>query len=448
MKKIKIIASAACMFFLGSCQRELDLTPAQGISTDVAVSTSEGIHNILLGAYALLGSGDMYGGDVQIYADLLGNTNQVYWYGTYADLRQIYNKNIISDNAYVRDTWKTAYQGIYQCNVILDHLSVITDQDDKNRVEGEAKFIRAINYFELVRNFGLQYQFGQNNSQLGVPLVLSSKINFEGDLSIARNTVEEVYTQILMDINDAITKLPTDNSYYADAYSARALAARIYLQMGDYVKARDFANDVIENSGRSLMSAYKDVFNSSKNTQEDLFAMQVTSQSGTNDLITFYADDAHGGRGGDIAINDDFLSLFDINDVRGSFYYLNGDDDKLTSKYTNQYGIIHVIRLAEMYLIRAEGNIRLGTTIGADPDTDINTLRSRAGADLVSSVGILDVLDERQRELSFEGFLVQDLKRTFGMIGGLNWNDNKVIFPIPIREMQVNPKLVQNPGYN
>lgn len=436
------------MLVFTSCDKELEINPEQSISTEQAVSTPENINYILIGAYATSGKGDLFGGDLQIYADLLGDSGYVSWYGTYPDLRSIYNKNIVSDNAYVRDSWGTAYKVIYQTNLILDNLNVITNASDKKRVEGEAKFLRALNYFELVRYFGKTYEAGQNNTQPGVPLVLTSKINFNGNLSIARNTVEEIYTQIIKDLTDAVTNLPSKNSFYADIYSAKALLARVYLQKGDYKNARDTANDVLTNSGRTLMSDYKDVFNGSRNTAEDLFVFQVTSQSGINDLVTFYADEASGGRGGDIALKDDFITLFETDDVRGTFNYTNSDDDILTSKYTNQYGNISAIRLAEMYLIRAESNLREGTTTGATPVDDVNEIRKRAKASVLNSVTLKDILTERVRELAFEGFLLHDIKRTKGNVGSMSWNDNKLVFPIPLREMQANPKLVQNPGYN
>ena len=142
------------------------------------------------------------------------------------------------------------------------------------------------------------------------------------------------------------------------------------------------------------------------------------------------------------------INLFEADDVRGSFYYYNYYDDVLTSKYTNQYGNIHVIRLAEMYLIRAEANYRLGTSIGAAPLDDINTIRNRAKASELTSVTLDDIMLERTKELAFEGFLIHDLKRTKSNIGSLSWNSDKLVFPIPLREMQVNKKLVQNPGYN
>jgi tetratricopeptide (TPR) repeat protein len=449
MKNLKYLILTISSFLLfTSCDRELDIDSEQGISTETAISTPEGIQQILIGAYKNTGDGDLFGGDVQIYGDLLADDGYLYWWGTYAELGHIYEKSIISDNVYVRDTWARAYKVINATNVVLENLSVVKDEDDKKRIEGEAKFLRALNYFELVRFFGKQYEAGKNNTQLGVPIVLKTTTDFNGDLSVARNSVEEVYTQVVKDLKEAITNLPSENSYYADTYSAQALLSRVYLQKGDYTNARDLANDVIENSGKSLMPNYKDAFNTSENISEDLFAMQVTSQSGENDLITFYADEAQGGRGGDITLTEDFLGLFEPDDVRGSFYYYNYYDDVLTSKYTNQYGNIHVIRLAEMYLIRAEANYRLGTSLGATPLDDINTIRDRAKASVLTTVTLDDILLERRRELAFEGFLIHDIKRTKGNVGSLNWNSDKLVFPIPLREMQVNNKLVQNPGYN
>lgn len=447
--KIKYIILGLCgLLSVISCDKELEINPEQSITTEKAVSTPENINNILIGAYANTGKSDLLGGNLQMYADLLGDSGYVSWFGTYPDLRTIYSKNIVSDNVYVRDTWRTAYKVIFETNLILENLNIITIENDKKRTEGEAKFLRALNYFELVRCYGKAYINGANNTQPGVPLILSGKINYNGNLSVARNTVEEIYTQVIKDLTDAITVLPVNNSYYADVYSAKALLTRVYLQKGDYKKARDMANDVITNSGKSLMPNYNDVFNTSQNTPEDLFAIQVTSQSGINDLITFYASEANGGRGGDIALKDEFLNLFEANDVRGSFYYINPYDDKLTSKYTNRFGNLHVIRLVEMYLIRAESNFRENTSLGATSLDDINMIRNRAKASVLSSISLDDILMERRKELAFEGFLLHDIKRTAGNVGSLPWSSDKLVFPIPLREMQVNSKLVQNPGYN
>lgn len=114
--------------------------------------------------------------------------------------------------------------------------------------------------------------------------------------------------------------------------------------------------------------------------------------------------------------------------TRIDFYNLNPYDDKLTNKYTNRFGNLHVIRLAEIYLIRAESNFRENTSLGATPLEDINTIRNRAKASILSSVSLDDILMERRKELAFEGFLLHDIKRTAGNVGSLPWSSDKLVF--------------------
>jgi hypothetical protein len=100
-------------------------------------------------------------------------------------------------------------------------------------------------FFDLVRFYALQYKPGEVNSQYGIPVVLTPSGGGRVTSSIGRNTVEEVYNQIIADLTTAVSKLPVDNGIYADRGAANALLARVYLQKGDYAKARDAANDVI-----------------------------------------------------------------------------------------------------------------------------------------------------------------------------------------------------------
>lgn len=448
MKNYRLILSILCTgFLMVSCEDELNLEPEQSISTEVAVSTGENIENILIGTYAEAGDNVSYGGDIQILSDLYGFTDEASWVGTFAQPREVFNKRVFTDNVFVRDIWLNGYQIINQANLVVDYVDLV-DEDRQETVEGEAKFLRALTYFDLVRLFGQQYEAGQQNTQLGVPLTLEGITDYSGDLEVPRNTVEEVYAQVLSDLNDAYELLPPSNGIFADKYAAQALLARVHLQMGNYEEARDAAHDVIENSGHSLTSTYAAAFNNDVDSSEDVFAFQVTSQDGDNDLIIHYADQAAGGRGGDITINPAFIDRFDENDDRGGYFYASAQSGAtLTGKYTNQFGNIPVIRLAEMYLIRAEANERLGTEIGQSPLDDINLLRSRANASLLSSVDLEEILEERELELAFEGFLIHDLKRTQRNVGDLEYDDNALVFPIPQREIDANSLLEQNPGY-
>ena len=437
--------------FTFSCDDNLEIDPEQSIEGSQALNSEQNIAALLLGVYEEAGQGVSFGGDIQIMADLLGASDQISWFGTFLAPRQLIQKSLLVDNTFVRDTWFNNYETINQTNLIIDNLDVITSSDAyRAQIEGEAKFLRALSYFELVRLWGLPYEAGTTNSQPGVPLRLIGYEDYSQPLPAERASVEEIYAQVLSDLEDAYTNLPASNDIFADRYAAQALRARVYLQMQNYAAARDAANDVIENSGASLTGSFADAFNNDADSSEDLFDFQVTNQTGDSDLITFYASQDNGGRGGDIVLNPAYFALFpDADDERANFTYIGDYGDNLTGKYTNQFANIAIFRLAEMYLIRAEGNIMENTAVGQTPAEDVNLLRLRAGAETVSApLTQEDILLERQLELAFEGFLLHDLKRTQNDVDGLPYNDPSLVLPIPQNEMDTNDLIGDNnPGY-
>ncbi|NNF36040.1 MAG: RagB/SusD family nutrient uptake outer membrane protein [Saprospiraceae bacterium] len=440
MKFYKIIYLLLLVFAVG-CEGDLELEPEQSISGDVAVTSESNIENILIGAYDEAGQGASYGGQLQMMADLLGSGEITSWSGTFSQPREVKNKTMLADNTFVRNFWNNAYEVINQTNLVINNVDIISsDTDKKNRIEGEAKFLRALNYFDLVRHF--------SSGTKGVPIRTEGILDYSGDLSIARNSVSEAYSLIVSDLESAISLLPEENGFFADKYAAQALLARVQLQQGNFAAARDAANSVIANSGHSLTSSYASAFNNDADSSEDIFAFQVTSQTGTNQLVTFYADEGNGGRGGDVTITDAYVSLFESGDERGFFFYPSGQSgERLTSKYTNEFANIALIRLAEMYLIRAEANLEAGTTTGDTPLNDVNAVRARAGAPALSSVTVADVLNERVLELAFEGFSIHDVFRTQGSVDGYNYDAPELVMPIPQAEMDTNAQMEQNPGY-
>ncbi len=449
MKILKYISVLVLFFAIISCENELDVEPAQSISGEKAFSSEVNVLNVLVGAYAEAGENATYGGRTQIIADLLGNTTQVNWGGTFIDPRQLYAKSVLVDNFFVEEVWGNSYEVINQVNLVLDNLAVITS-GAADRAEGEAKFLRALMYFELVRHFGKPYQAGGNNTQAGVPLRLIGVTDYGSDLAIARSSVEEVYGQIITDLNDAFSKLPASNDIFADKFAAKALLARVYFQQGNYAAARDAAHEVLTSSGHSLASSFSAAFNNDSDSVEDVFAFQVTSQGGDNDLITFYASQSNGGRQGDIDLQQGYFDLFDdpTNDVRDDFIYTSPDNGGvLTSKYTNQFANISVFRIAEIHLIRAESNFRENTSIGLAPLDEINVLRGRSSASPLASVTLDLFFKERQLELAFEGHLIHDLKRTQRSVGTLAYDANELVLPIPQAEMDTNTLIEQNLGY-
>jgi hypothetical protein len=310
-------------------------------------------------------------------------------------------------------------------------------------------------YFDLVRFFGLQYQPGVQNTQPGVPVVLTPTPSSGPDEShyVGRSTVEQVYTRVIADLTDAASLLPVENDVYASKGAALALLARVYLQKGDYASARDKANEVIslETDGEPvyrLVPSYANVFNNDYNTYEDIFATQITPQNQASSMTEFFSIREFGGRDGDIEILDGHLNLYPAGDERLDLFFM-GAEAMRTGKWNNQYGVVNLIRLAEMYLIRAESNLVEGTNAGASPLDDYNAIRTRAGLLPSGSVTLSQVRYERRLELAFEGQRIHDQRRLKEDIGTRPWNDPDLLFPIPDREMKSNPGLAgqQNTGY-
>jgi hypothetical protein len=446
-KLISIISIVVlCGIFTG-CDKYLDLKPSSSISDKVALSTDESVKLVLQGAYSRMALPGIYGGNILRNAELLAGDDEIQWVGTYIDPRQIYNKTMIATNSEAEAQWVDSYDVINIANNVLSSLSVVKEAD-RDVIEGESLFLRGFMYFDLVRFFAEQYKFGTANTQLGVPLVLTPTGAISASNYVHRNTVDEVYAQVITDLTAAASKLPEDNDVYASSGAAKALLARVYLQKGEYDKARDNASAVIESDMYSILPSYASVFDNDNNSAEDIFATQITPQDRFSAMTEYFSTTEFGGRDGDIEILDGHLSLYSPTDERLSLFFV-GNDAERTGKWNNQYGVVNLIRLAEMYLIRAECNQRLTTAIGATPLQDYNVIHTRAGLAPATSVTLDNIIYERRLELAFEGFKIHDMRRLHQDVGIRSYNDPKLIFPIPAREIQANPGLKdeQNTGY-
>ena len=461
MKNSNIIKSLVVALALTACNSQLDIQPASAVDASQALKTSKDVKGTLIGAYANLGSANLYGGGVYVYADLLASTGtDINFFGTFQGLTQISNKQIPINNTFVSGVWLNAYTTINNVNEVLNALSVVNSVE-RDQVEGEAKFIRGSMYFELIKLFAKAWNDGNPNTNPGVPIILTPTHSLDdANAAPSRNPVKQVYDQIISDLKDAEAKLPPpDNEtyYYATTGAAAAQLARVYLAQGAYDLARDAANRVISSGYYRLETNYSDEFPyigravRIYNKPEDIFALQVSEQQGTNNMNTYYAQSNLGGRG-DIEVASDFLNTFPGGDSRLSLFTDDGSGSLFYSdKFDNLYGNVKILRLAEMYLIRAEGNLKMGTTVGNAPLNDVNIVRNRAGVAPLSSVTIQDVMAERRWELAFEGQWLFDYKRSATDIPtaptATPWNSPTLIFPIPQRERIVNPNLTQNDGY-
>ncbi|GAB3999080.1 RagB/SusD family nutrient uptake outer membrane protein [Spirosoma daeguense] len=432
-----------------ACAGRLDVAPTQSIDASQALSTEQDVVITLTGTYDGLSDINLYGGGIQYISELLGNNRDVVFAGTYSTLSELSQKAVTTSNTVVRDFWLFGYSTINRANNVLASLSKVREVNRGN-IEGQALFIRGALYFELVKAFAKDWNDGTPAQNPGVPLVLTPTQAISDADYRARNTVAEVYTQVLSDLTKAEAQLPatqTNGTGFATKGAAQALLARVYLQQKNYASARDAANRVITSGTYGLSSNFADAFSDATSQSEVIFKIVVSEQDGVNDLNTFFASTLNQGRG-DIRLQQAFLQLYEASDVRGQFTN-RASINTFTSKFNDQFGDVPIARLAEMYLIRAEANLRLNTSVGAAPLADINLLRNRAKATPLTAAQLnLDAIArERKLELAFEGQLLPELKRNGTAVGTTPVNANNLVLPIPQREIDTNKKLVQNAGY-
>jgi len=485
MKKINIpsiILSAGILLAAGACNKNLE--PYSGKSNEAALLTPEDLQTATYGAYAALVDrmyiknenqiGEYMGDDVA----LSGATgDQVFYTYTYTQFPGQGN---------TEQFWQGAYKAIYAANAIIERIKD-GESAQLDQIKGENLFIRSLAHFELVRIFGRPYTQGQGNNP-GVVI----KDNTKNDQA-ARSTVKQVYDFVIADLLKAATLMSTRrNSCFASKEVAEALLSRIYLYMGDNAKALEYANKVIDAGRYQLMATtpYKTYFRGvPEDNPETIFAIRhtVADDRGKDAIGSMYYNDpvTQSTGWGEVYASVAYMRLLDKypEDVRHSFIEpqrdANGDMQMRNqtpkyyiNKYNWQEGVANlsspvILRLAEIYLNRAEANAKLGN--GQAALDDVNLIRRRAGLsgaalyelnDLKGHVSVLEVvLEERRLELAFEAHRSYDLYRNnlplvraYPGVHGSNQFDqtilptsNRIIHFIPEREIGVNPKLEQNP---
>ena len=448
MKK-QIIFLTAVVLLATACNKKLDINPTQSVPQELVFDNNANILAALNGAYDVASDGYVLGGDLMLYSELLGAGDEITWVGTYNEPREIYNKSILTNNLFVANTWSLSYRVINICNNIIANISKV-NEDDRDRVHGEALFLRGLMYFGLAELYAKPYSAGNLTTNLGLQLVTSPTVNGQVTSAnlVPRSSVQDTYAQILADLTTAKPLLNDEIGVFASKYAAAAILSRVYLQMGDYAKARDEANEVIENSGASLTTTYVGAFNNADPSSEDIFVLPVTAQDGTNDMWLFWSTGDYGARDGDVEVNQEHLDLYDPADQRLALFW-DVDDIYYSGKYRYQYRFLSQVRLAEMILTRAECNEILSTVVGASPVDDFNAIRNRAGLGTVGTVTLDEILFERHLELAHEGQRINDIKRLKQSIEGFDYDANELVLPIPLREINAVGAniLQQNDGY-
>ncbi len=456
INKIFLILLLALSFT--ACKKVLDVEPRQSIDAGNALLNDQDVNSLVIGGYSRMGSGNLYGTNLFLVPDLLGSDDVCRWRGTFTSPKSIANKSMDRNNADAELIWESAYDVINIANTAIGALDVVKNADLKKQLEGEALFMRGIMHFELVKLYALPWGATASNSQLGVVIKTTpTKNEVDAGTAYPRNTVAQVYAQVIIDLTKAVTLLPETAAKRVTKYTALAFLSRVYLQQQNYAAARDAANAVIQSGNYGLNASVAAVF-SNKDTKESIWEIQQNEQNnaGTanNGMATFYASLPGIGRA-DVRIYDDYVAdYYPTDDLRQTQWYYEGTGARpgftYCAKWTSFSQNLPVVRMSEMYLTRAEGNLVMSTSIGNTPADDMamvkNSLRTNSVAPAAPT--LTDIRDERFIELAFEGQRIWDLKRLRMSSGSYNWNDPELVMPIPQREIDATKGvLVQNPGY-
>lgn len=386
MKKIRysiIALSALVLLYNSGCQKQLDIKPQNSVEADQALKTSKDVEGVLIGAYTAAGLRGLYGGRLQASTDFLADDGDFQYQGTFSDYTELDNKKITVNNAFVEGVWDAGYNTIGVCNTVLANINLVdTAKGKRARVQAEAKFLRGMTYFDLARAFGKAWNDGDPTINLAVPLVLTATTTIPGIQLVKRNTVAEIYAQAIADLTSAEANLAGSNPPYASSSSASAVLARIYLTQKKYELAETESTKIISSGLFKLVENFADEFQNPPqathvfNSTEDIFAIQISPQSGFNALNEVYASSDFAGRGETIIYPQHFARYESGDDRANEFYdFTNGP---FTAKFNNTFGNVITIRLAEIYLIRAEARLQKAAPDLAGATADINVIRTRA----------------------------------------------------------------------
>lgn len=502
MKRLKyILLFTFLVNFIGcSDYIENDVTGKQNL--DTYYSNYSECDKAIIGCYSALSPQDWWEvdffwlvGDASSDDAFKGNSNE----GDQRDFGNLADFNINASNEWLEYKWRFSYQGIYRCNLAIERIPDATiEQEDVDLFVAEAKFLRAIYYFELVKNFG------------GVPL-LTTPTSAEG-ANLERSTEEEVWTLIEQDLMEAKEVLPTkatiksENFGRATKGAALAYLTKAHLYQKEYTESFKFAQDVEDLGDYNLSDEFKDVWSISnpngggsifeiQNSYDELYysgsALPVLSRSRadggwgfctpSSHLDNFMGDDPRRAytiiRQGDYV--DEEHTSYDTDpgqNMTGRInrkYYLTFDERPAKDEHVRS-GLNHILlRYADLLLMRAEAAYYLGNE--SDAIASVNRVRARVGLDGINDSGpsLLDAIyNERRLELAMEGHRYYDLKRSDrleqAMDDFLDYNLNQStdpydagndegkyfnpsihhLFPVPQVEIDLSDgKITQNPGY-
>lgn len=496
MKKIYFIAFISIALF-SSCEKELTQVPISSATTETFYASP---NDFIQGVNAIYN-------DLRPYPDRLLNLSETRSDNLYAvseggvrdwDPINSFHRTLAS-NPYISEAWLTNFNGIYRANVLLDKLTqkgdIVTDAALRKRLEGEARFLRAFYYFDLVRYFGK------------VPLI-DKPVSANEASSIKRSSVADVYNLIISDLKFAGDNLADANTGAnigrATKWAAKGLLALVHmtrsgptygiegpgLGLNEWSSALTLLNEVIASNRYSFLPGYNSIFSyTNENNREVVFDVQYIS-GGLGQGATFvwllvpegYFNSFGLPNQGGIYIrpvSNDLLNSYEGGDVRKTFSIQTGytyqgatETRSFIKKYVDvtRYGSSRTdwpinfiaMRYTDILLLKAECILKGAPGTGAEVDAIVNQVRARAGLGAVSNVTLPQLMEERRKEFVGEGSRWHDLVRS-GLVETKMpawiavedvqkqmqpFSKDYIIYPIPQSELDVKQGLyLQNQGY-
>jgi hypothetical protein len=443
------IFAIALMLVANSCGDLLNPKPVDLITDEQVITDAGSARVVLTSAYrnlANLGAPKIVAGDFT--ADNLIHN------GTFTQYREISSKDMSASNGSASALWGVIYSMSYIASFLYEELpNIEISQANFDEITASASFLRAYAYFVGAYTYG------------GLPIVTTTSV--DENRSIPRARLDETLAFVESELLYALDKLPTQafNSGEVTNGAVKALLARYYLYVSNWSEAERYATDVIEGNGTAtylLEPSFADAV--SDFSTESILEIVYSANDNPGTSTNFSINNLFVGRREIIPSTEMVLALqndggdrnvvleFDGNNARGA-------DNGWTVIRYGPFDNIQVLRLAEMYLIRAEARAQQDNISGGNSAAaDINVVRQRAGVPLIEGLSknqvLLAIENERRMELCFEGHRWYDLVRTGRAQAVMdeftsNWTTKDELWPIPLREIINNPALqnAQNPGY-
>ena len=467
------------LFGLSSCDGFLDESP-KAVTEENFYQTAEEVATAVNAIYSPLRSENQ----TTYFATLECHTDYAYGRGSFAQYNDFQGMNSNNNNR-VAGFWNAFYLSIRNANIVIKNApeGELISQEDIDRYVSEAKFLRALSYFHLVRNWG------------AIPLRTAENME---DLALPKSTEEEVYALILADLEEAEILLPEEQELLGrpTQSAAKALLADVYLQLERYADAKAKAQEVIDSGNHALVPVsdrddFQQIFGPEViTTPEEIFSLKFVRQPGQGNYLPWVFNHPSTGLysfGGSYAVYSDatntFYNNWDDQDLRKSLWDMVdfglGDSTLVSRKFIDNQAIgdndagndLPIYRYAEILLIFAEAAAREAGGPTEEAVEALNQVHRRAyGVDPLSPSmfdfvladydldGFIDlVLQEKAYEFQFEGKRWLDLKRSgkaeevILQNKGLSISDSHYLWPIPVSELEYNPALDpatdQNPGY-